>query len=184
MTNPMTDPVTDLMTGPLTAQLWLMSWYQSSSWIKVKMFKWCRKKWNEYNLMYVYLSRTMWNHKETSQKLWNCPNSRYSRCSRIVKFGWNSEIWPKETVNCNFSLMELKSAKNGLAQWFLSRKFSEVLIFWCPKRSRWKKLPSSRVVPKWCVFQPDMVQGCLGVSVSVCWCPLTPDVAFIIWGDI
>ena len=87
MTNPMTDPVTDLMTGPLTAQLWLMSWYQSSSWIKVKMFKWCRKKWNEYNLMYVYLSRTMWNHKETSQKLWNCPNSRYSRIVKFVKFG-------------------------------------------------------------------------------------------------
>ena len=50
--------------------------------------------------------------------------------------------WSKETVNCNFSLMELKSAKNGPAQWFLSRKFSEVLIFWCP---RWKKLPPSRV---------------------------------------
>ena len=50
-----------------------------------------------------------------------------------------------------------KSAKNGLAQWFSSRKFREVLIFWCLKRARWKKFPSFMVVPKWCVFQPDLV---------------------------
>ena len=65
--------------------------------------------------------------------------------------------WLRETVNCNLSLMDLKSAKNGLLQWFSSRKFREVLIFWCLKRARWKKLPSFMVVPTWCVFQPDMV---------------------------
>ena len=45
--------------------------------------------------------------------------------------------------------------KNGLAQWFSSRKFRVVLIFWCLKRARWKKFPpfSFRVVPKWCVFR-------------------------------
>ena len=47
--------------------------------------------------------------------------------------------WLRETVNCNFSLTDLKSAKNGLPQWFSSRKFREVLIFWCLKRARWKK---------------------------------------------
>ena len=65
--------------------------------------------------------------------------------------------WLRETVNCNFSLTELKSAKNGLAQRFSSRKFREVLIFWCLKRARWKKFPLFRIVPKWCVFQPDLV---------------------------
>ena len=30
--------------------------------------------------------------------------------------------------------MELKSTKNYLAQWFFSRKFREVLIFWCLKK--------------------------------------------------
>ena len=47
-----------------------------------------------------------------------------------------------------------------------------------------KKFPPFRVVPKLCVFHPDMVQGCLGVSVWVCWCPLIPHAAFMIWGDI
>ena len=31
------------------------------------------------------------------------------------------------------------------------------LIFWCLKRARWKKFPPFRIVPKWCVFQPDLV---------------------------
>ena len=75
---------------------------------------------------------------------------------------WKCEItgttgWSKETVNCNLYLMELKSTKDGLAQWFFSRKFREVLIFWCLKRARWKKMPYFRVVPKWCVFQTDLV---------------------------
>ena len=65
--------------------------------------------------------------------------------------------WLRDTVNCNFSLTDLKSAKNGLPQWFSSRKFREVLIFWCLKRARWKKFPPFRIVPKWCVFQPDLV---------------------------
>jgi len=31
----------------------LMSWYESCRWVKVKVVKWCRKKWNEHNLMYI-----------------------------------------------------------------------------------------------------------------------------------
>ena len=36
----------------------------------------------------------------------------------------------------------LSIAKNALLQWFSSRKFREVLIFWCLKRARWKKIPA------------------------------------------
>ena len=76
---------------------------------------------------------------------------------QLKRTGLQSTGWLRETVNCNFSLAELKSAKNGLPQWFFSRKFREVLICLCLKRARWKKFPPFRVVPKWCVFRPDMV---------------------------
>ena len=40
-----------------------------------------------------------------------------------------------------------------------------------------KKIPSFLGCAKLVCF-PEMVQGCLGMSVSVCWCPFTPDAAF------
>ena len=36
-----------------TTQSRLMSWYESCRWVKVKVIKWCQKKWNEHNLMYI-----------------------------------------------------------------------------------------------------------------------------------
>ena len=48
------------------------------------------------------------------------------------------------------------------------RKLREVSIYWCIKRAGWKKFPSFR---KWCVFQPDLIQGCPRASVWV-WCSL------------
>ena len=29
-------------------------YFQKKSWVKVKVVKWCRKKLNEHNLMYIY----------------------------------------------------------------------------------------------------------------------------------
>ena len=46
--------------------------FESQSWVKVKVVKWCRKKWNEHNLMYIY-------HKqyEIKQKIqWNSSNGQ------------------------------------------------------------------------------------------------------------
>ena len=46
-------------TGPspkirgVKTQSRLMSWYESCKWVKVKVVKWCQKKWNEHNLMYI-----------------------------------------------------------------------------------------------------------------------------------
>ena len=37
----------------LLTQSRLMSWYESCKWVKVKVVKWCQKKWNEHNLMYI-----------------------------------------------------------------------------------------------------------------------------------
>ena len=34
-------------------QFRLMSWYESFRWVKVKVLKWCWKKWNKHNLMYI-----------------------------------------------------------------------------------------------------------------------------------
>ena len=39
--------------GALMTQSRLMSWYESCRWAKVKVVKWCRKKRNEHNLMYI-----------------------------------------------------------------------------------------------------------------------------------
>ena len=59
--------------------------------------------------------------------------------------------WSKETVNCNFSLTDLKDTKYSITQWFLESLHREVLIFWCLKRVRWKKILPFRVVLKWWV---------------------------------
>ena len=37
----------------VTTQSRLMSWYEYWKWVKVKVVKWCQKKWNEHNLMYI-----------------------------------------------------------------------------------------------------------------------------------
>ena len=50
-----------------------------------------------------------------------------------------------------------------------------------PKGPGENKLQPSRVVPKLCVFHPDMVQGCLAGSVCLSLLvSVTPDAAFMI----
>ena len=38
----------------ITTQSQLVWSFESQSWVKVRVVKWCRKKWNEHNLMYIY----------------------------------------------------------------------------------------------------------------------------------
>ena len=65
--------------------------------------------------------------------------------------------WSKETVNCNFSLTDMKIKKNGKTQTFLEMAYSEVLIFSIMHfRSVWGL--------SWSVW------GHLAVSVGVCLC--------------
>ena len=59
-------------------------------------------------------------------------------------------------------MMELKSTKNGN---FFVGNIGRFLYFDVSKGPGEKKYLPSRVMPKLCVFHPDMVQGCLGVSV-------------------
>ena len=57
----------------LKTQSQLVWSFESQSWVKVKVVKWCRKKWNEHNLMYIY-------HKECEilQKIhWNSSNVQF-----------------------------------------------------------------------------------------------------------
>ena len=59
-------------TDLLTTQSQLVWSFESQSWVKVKVVKWCRKKWNEHNLMWIY-------HKqcEILQKIhWNSSNGQ------------------------------------------------------------------------------------------------------------
>ena len=63
--------------------------------------------------------------------------------------------WSKETVNCNFSLTDMKIKKNGKTQTFLEMAYSEVLIFWCLRKGRWKNScllglgQNSELAPVW-----------------------------------
>ena len=92
--------------------------------------------------------------------------------------------WSLATVFYDFYLTGIKKTPN----WQNPTIFVKILYghfdILISQKGQVKKFPPFRVVPKLCVFHPDMVQGCLGVSVWVCWCPLTPDAAFMIWGDI
>ena len=63
----------------------------------------------------------------------------------------SSTGWSKETVNCNFSPTDLKDTKYSITQWVLESLHREVLILWCLKRVRWKKILPFRVVLKWWV---------------------------------
>ena len=77
--------------------------FKSQSWVKVKVVKLCWKKWNEYNLMYIYhkqceiLQKIHWNSSNVQfqwfpiDSLWkwskrdqNYANANASRC--IAKF--------------------------------------------------------------------------------------------------
>ena len=53
--------------------------------------------------------------------------------------------WSKAPVTNNISLTNLKNAKNGLTQWFLESIYGAVLVFWCLKITRWKKMASARL---------------------------------------
>ena len=57
--------------------------------------------------------------------------------------------WSKVTVTNNISLTNLKNAKNCLTQWFLESFYAAVLVFWCLKMIRWKKMVHFSVAPKW-----------------------------------
>ena len=59
--------------------------------------------------------------------------------------------WSKATVTNNISMTNLKNTKNGLTQWFLESIYAAVLVFWCLKMIRWKKILHFSVVPKWWV---------------------------------
>ena len=87
--------------------------------------------------------------------------------------------WSIETIKCNCSLMELKRSSPMI---FFSRKFGEVLIFWCLKRARWKKF---RIVPKWFVFQPDPIQHKISPQIPEhIWSPKQIDLSLNTLDDI
>ena len=102
--------------------------------------------------------------------------------------------WSKETVNCNFSLTDMKNKKNGQTQWFLE----VVLMFWGLKRVRWKNSCLSPFCQNWglapiwlshaCLRGDENVWRHLALSVSIwlylfCFFGVWRDVSFDM-GDI
>ena len=45
--------------------------------------------------------------------------------------------WSKETVNCEFLLLDPKICKSAITQWFLGSLYSAVSVFWCFKTVMW-----------------------------------------------
>ena len=72
------------------------------------------------------------------------------RCDQIIKKTKVERIysctgWSKETVNCNFSLMEIKSTKNGIAQRFFQGNLGMFWYFDVPKMLCWVLLENKIV---------------------------------------
>ena len=133
------------------------------------------------SLSLVMVMMTMMVMTDRSRQWWK---SNYNDCyHHQPSLGHTASTtgWSRATVFYDFYLTGIKKHQIGKTQTFLWRFYMDILI---SQKGQVKKFPPFRVVPKLCVFHPDMVQGCLGVSVWVCWCPLTPDAAFMIWGDI
>ena len=72
-------------------------------------------------------------------------------CSSCIFYVSQYTGWSKVTVTNNISMTNLKNTKNGLTQWFLESIYAAVLVFWCLKIIRWKKILHFSVVPKWWV---------------------------------
>ena len=79
--------------------------------MKVKVVKWCRKKWNEHNLMYIY-------HKqcETKQKnQWNSSNGQLHWFP--IDFLWKWSIMDQNYANANAFFSDCKSSWRTWGPW-------------------------------------------------------------------
>ena len=96
--------------------------------MRVKVVKWCRKKWNEHNLMYIY-------HKqcEIKQKIqWNSSNGQLHWFP--IDFLWKWSIMDQNYANANafFSDWNIFLRYPGYAIWKLtSRAFWKCGGFCC-----------------------------------------------------
>ena len=102
--------------------------FESQSWVKVKVVKWCRKKWNEHNLMYIY-------HKQCEIKQKNHWNSSNGQIHWFpIDFLWKWSIMDQNYANANafFSDWNIFLRYPGYTIWKLtSRAFWKCGSFCC-----------------------------------------------------
>ena len=93
--------------------------------VKVKVVKWCRKKWNEHNLMYIY-------HKqcEIKQKIqWNSSNGQLHWF--LIDFLWKWSIMDQNYANANafFSVANIFKRYPGMPYESWCPAVSENVVF-------------------------------------------------------
>ena len=110
------------------------------------------------SLSLVMVMMTMMVMTDRSRQWWK---SNYNDCyHHQPSLGHTASTtgWSRATVFYDFYLTGIKKHQIVKTQPFLWRFYMDILIIWYPQRVRWKKFPPFRVVPKWCVFQPDPIQ--------------------------
>ena len=96
--------------------------FESQSWVKVKVVKWCRKKWNEHNLIYIY-------HKqcEIMQKIqWNSSNGQLHWFPIDSLWKWSKRDQNYANANAFFS------------DWKISLRYPRYAIGKLTSRAFWK----------------------------------------------
>ena len=119
--------------------------FESQSRVKVKVVKWCRKKWFDHNQMYIYHKQCeilQKNHRNSSniQFQWFPIEKGRKLCKRKRWNGWSKSLFLENKVVINFDVRS-GAKKSGHLDYPLQSYGPKVIT--PPKKRRPKKLTLS-----------------------------------------
>ena len=130
---------------PFKSQSQLVWSFESQSRVKVKVVKWCRKKWFDHNQMYIYHKQCeilQKNHRNSSniQFQWLPIEKGRKLCKRKRWNGWSKSLFLEHKVVINFDVRS-GAKKSGHLDYPLQSYGPKVIT--PPKKRRQKKLTLS-----------------------------------------